>query len=162
MASEAAKGGNFFRKHYRRGMIGLVAVTAIAAGGKLLWEQVSPKPEPTLSAQLTQQYLARFSHLGVTAMKREYHDSYVKVERGGKETLYVSELNCTVPDLPSGDPWPPTFDVEREGRQLNVYGPIDRKNFTLPEYHDAVARCLDAGLVDAAHADQAAVTWGRR
>jgi hypothetical protein len=87
MASEAATGRNIFRKHYRRAMIGLVAVTAIAAGGKILWERFSPKPEPALSAQLTHQYFARFRHLGIIAIKKNHRESYVKVERDGKNTL---------------------------------------------------------------------------
>ena len=145
-----------FRLLYRRGMIALAAVTAVAAGGRLLWEWLTPKPEPALSARLTREYLNRFRQLGVVAIKRDDWD--IDVVRADRDTLTFSWIHCPSSSWP---PAPPDFDVERQGSRLNAYGKIDKDRVTFAEFHDAVANCLNVGLAQAAHANQANASWNQ-
>lgn len=147
------------RISYKLLMLGIVAVTGIAIGGKFLYDWLHPVPEATLSADLTRQYARLFQKLDIQEVISD-HDSWnnrwMRAARRQKEGTFALEESD-----PGAGYCPVTmpFDVRLQGHSLAAFANVDKSRFTYQEYHGQVSRCLDTILAGVQHADAAVTSW---
>lgn len=147
---------------YKVLMLGIVAVTGIAIGGKFLYDWLHPVPEPTLSVDLTRQYARLFQKLDVQEIVNGqdfWSSHWLRAAKRHKESnFYLQEDDSDAGDCPRTM----TFDVRLQGHSIVAFADVDKSRFTYQEYRAQVSRCLGTILAGVRHADAAVTSWKHR